>query len=233
MKSTPKHDRSQPATTPDARPADQTPQGQAPGSPASTNGQPPPAPPPTINPFDPAGYRVSQSLAAAAGVKKVLTDLSVCTPKAEWFVRRHPSPEYAMDGWVIDLKDAGEQYLVRWDIVPSLLGEATLKAKSFYLAVTMQGKAFLWAVRREPDEEKQPAKWMRAPLEAVRLAKDHWTRIAWNEATRQHDVSTSNSSVEPVWPDLTFEQVLKLAFRDYMIEGLDHPILRQLRGESR
>jgi hypothetical protein len=36
---------------------------------------------------------------------------------------------------------------------------------------------------------------------------------------------------EPEWPDLTFEQILEIAFRDRFISDLNHPVLRRLRGE--
>jgi hypothetical protein len=184
-----------------------------------------------LDPFDPATYRVSQTLAAAAGVTKHLTELAVTTPNKAWWVRRHPDAKYALPAWVIDLKDEQETYLVLPPLWPSLMGEATFKPKTFYLAVTMQGKAFLWGVRRPVDETKEPDRWMRAPLEAVRLAKDKWTRITWNENTRQHDVVTCESTAEPQWPDLSPRQVLELAFKDFVIKSLDHPVLRRLRGD--
>jgi hypothetical protein len=191
----------------------------------------PDAAPAALDPFDPSTYRVRQTLAAAAGVQKVLAELAVCTPNKAWWVRRHPDPAYALDVWVVELKDDQETYLVLPPLWPSLIGEATFKPKTFYLAVTMQGKLFLWGVRRPADDTKEPNRWMRAPLEAIRLARDKWTRISWNEVTRQHDVATCESAAEPEWPDLPFRELLKLAFRNYVIDTLDHPVLRRLRGD--
>jgi hypothetical protein len=187
---------------------------------------------PQIDPFDPGTYKVSQTLAAAAGVKKHMTDLAVGPPNKAWWVRRHPDPEYSLSTWVIELKDEQETYLVLPPLWPSLVGEATFKPKLFVLAVTMQGKHFLWGVRRPADESKEPDKWMRAPLEAVRLAQERWVRITWNEVTRQHDVATCDSAVEPEWPDLPFRELLKLGFKNYVIDTPDHPVLRRLRGEK-
>jgi hypothetical protein len=201
------------------------------GAPEATGPNPPPGGAKDPDPFDPATYKVAQTLAAAAGVKQHLTDLPVRTPDKSWWSRRHPDPEYALTAWVIELKDEQETYLVLPHLWPHLMGEATFKPKTFYLATTMQGKLFLWGVRRPADDTKDPDRWMRAPLEAVRLAKDKWTRITWNEQTRQHDVVTCDSAVEPDWPDLPFRELLKLAFKNYVIDSLDHPVLRRLRGE--
>jgi hypothetical protein len=185
-----------------------------------------------LDPFDPSTYKLSQTLAAAAGVKKVLTELPVCTPNKAWWVRRHADPGYSLTAWVIELKDMQETYLVLPPLWSSLMGEACFKPKTFHLAVNMQGKLFLWGVRRPADDTKEPDRWMRAPLEAVRLAKDRWTRITWNELTREHDVATCDSDAEPEWPDLPFRDLLKLAFKNYVIDTPDHPVLRRLRGQT-
>src|SRR5262249_30236286 len=77
------------------------------------------------DPFNPATYRASQSLAAAAGVQKHLTELSITTPNKAWWVRRHPDPEFCLLTWVIELKEEQETYLVLPALWPSLMGEAT------------------------------------------------------------------------------------------------------------
>jgi hypothetical protein len=185
----------------------------------------------TLDPFDPETYKVRQSLAAAAGVKKVLTELPVYPPNKAWWVRCHPSPEYAMQAWVLELKDERETFLVLPPLWGKLVGEACFKPKAFYLAVTMQGKLFLWPVRVPADDTKEPDRWMKTPLEAVRLAKEKWTRMSWNEQTRQHDVQTCESTIEPEWPEMPFRSLVELAFKDYVIRDLDHPVLKRLRGE--
>jgi hypothetical protein len=35
-----------------------------------------------------------------------------------------------------------------------------------------------------------------------------------------------------VWPDITFSRMLELGFRGKVIDTLDHPVLRKLRGEA-
>jgi hypothetical protein len=184
------------------------------------------------DPFDPATYRVHQNLGAAAGVQKVMTGLPVYPPNKAWWCRVHPDAAYSLTAWVIELKDPAETYLVLPALYRRLVGEATFKPKTFFLAVNMQGKPFLWPVRRPADDTKEPDKWMRAPLEAVRLARDGWVRISWNEQTRQHDVATCESTAAPEWPDLPFRELLELAFKNFVIDRLDHPVLRRLRGEA-
>jgi hypothetical protein len=37
---------------------------------------------------------------------------------------------------------------------------------------------------------------------------------------------------DPEWPNLTFKEILRIAFRDRFIDTLEHPIVRQLRGQA-
>jgi hypothetical protein len=210
------------ANPPEAPAPEPTPVEAAPEVPADTAE--------ALNPFDPKTYARGLKLDAAAGVQRVLTDLSVRTPDKSWWVRCHPDRWFAAR--VIELKDENESYLVLPHLNRHLVGEPCFKRKSFHLAVTMQGKPFLWAVRR-PEDDKDPDKWMRAPIEAVRLAVTKWTRISWNEVTRQHDVNTCESDAEPEWPDLDIEGLNRIAFKDFIIDKPDHPVLRRLKGQSR
>jgi hypothetical protein len=192
----------------------------------------PPSSPATIDPFDPATYRLQPSFLAAEGVEKHLTELSVRKPDKAWWVRVHPDPGYALNTFVIELREEQETYLVLPPLWQGLHGEPTFTALTLHLAVTRQGKLFLWPVKRPTDPTQEPSRWMRPTLDAIRRATGRWTRIAWNVDTRQHDVQTCKYSAEPQWPDLPFRELLKIAFRDYVIDNRDHPVLRRLRGEE-
>src|SRR5262249_6034888 len=111
-----------------------------------------PEKPAVIDPFDPATYKVAPTLDAAAGVKRHVGELEVRAPASAWWVRVHEDPAYHFSAWTIDLRDRNESYLVPPSIWPDLVGEATFKPRAFFLAVTLQGKPFLWSVRRPADE---------------------------------------------------------------------------------
>jgi len=36
---------------------------------------------------------------------------------------------------------------------------------------------------------------------------------------------------DPEWPDLTFKEIVGLAFKDRVVSSLDHPLVKRLRGE--
>lgn len=185
-----------------------------------------------IDPYSPETYKLAPTLTAAAGVVKVLTDLYVGPPLKQWFVRRHPDAAYSLSTYVIELRDEREEYLVLPHLWPDLMGEACFKPKRYTLAITLQGKLFLWAARLPLDDTKPLARWMVAPLEALRLAQDKWVRLTWNEGTSQHDVAVSKVTKEPEWPTTPFRDLLKLGFGDRVMGSLEHPALKRLRGEA-
>jgi hypothetical protein len=34
-----------------------------------------------------------------------------------------------------------------------------------------------------------------------------------------------------VWPDISFQEILQIAFRDRIVDRADHPLVQRLRGE--
>jgi hypothetical protein len=189
--------------------------------------------PSKLDPLDPATYRQANTLVEAKGVTEVLTEITARSPDKEWWCRVHPDPANSLCTWVVELKSLQkENYLVLPPLWPSLVGEACFKRKSYHLAVTMQGLPFLWSVRQPADDTKEPDRWMVTALEAVRQAKTKWTRLCWDDGQKKHRLSVSQSDAVPRWPELSFKELIRLAFKDYAITSLDHPVLRQLRGEA-
>jgi hypothetical protein len=70
-------------------------------------------------------------------------------------------------------------------------------------------------------------------LEAVELAQKSWVRVSANMDVGGYDVLTATGTIpEPEWPGLSFAEILRIAFRHKLIDSLDHPVLKKLRGED-
>jgi hypothetical protein len=183
------------------------------------------------DPFNPAALRLSQDFRAAIGVKEILASVPVKRPMGEWYCRVHPSDEYALHTYVIELKAEQEVYLVDRTLWPALAGEPTFSPRAIFLATNRQGVNFLWPCRLPGSDGKTPD-WITLPLEAVRQARVAWTRFFWDLEQRRHRIQQALVDLgDPEWPTLTLAQVLKLGFKDRFIATLDHPVLRKLRGE--
>ena len=180
------------------------------------------------DPFDLDNLRLSQSFTETAGVKKLLKTVPVHKPSAQDFVRAHPSADYRMNAPVIELRDDREEYIVAKELVPELVGEFV--NKTLFTTINRQGVTFLWPVRL-PDPDGKDFEWWRSMREAANLAMTQWVRIKANKHLGAYEMFVAESVMsEPVWPEVSFRELIKLAFRDRLITQLDHPVIKRLRG---
>jgi hypothetical protein len=180
------------------------------------------------DPFDLSNLRLSQSFVETAGVKKLLKTVPVHKPNPQDFVRVHPNPEYRENFPVIELKDEREEYVITTALVPELVGEFV--NKTLFTAINRQGVLFLWPVRL-PDPEGKQMEWWRSAREAAELAMKQWIRTKANTSLGAYEMFVAESAMsEPVWPEATYQELIRLAFRDRLISSLDHPVIKRLRG---
>lgn len=183
------------------------------------------------DPYDPASLRLSPDQTATIGVKKVLMAVPVRKPDRSWFVRSHPDEAYRLQTMVLELKEDREIYLVAPSLRPELATEALFKPKMLVTAINRQGVLFLWEVNL-PRPDGRVDHWSRSALEAVGMASTAWVRVAANMSLGAYDVFQANGQLsDPEWPNTTFHDLLRIAFKDRLINSLDHPVLRKLRGE--
>jgi hypothetical protein len=181
--------------------------------------------------FDLANLRLNQSFAETAGVTKLLTTVPVRKPNRQEFVRVHPSADYRADFAMIELKDEREreeEYIVRGDLIGELAGE--IAPKTLFTTINRQGVVFLWPARL-PDPDGRPNEWHRSRREAAEIATTRWVRVEANMALGAYEIRVAESVMaEPVWPESSFQDLIRIAFRDRLITTIDHPVIRRLRG---
>ena len=180
------------------------------------------------DPFDLASLRLNPSFLETAGVKKLLTTVPVKRPSPQDFVRVHSAPEFRENFAMVDLKDDREEYLVHQTILPELTGEVVYK--TVFTAVNRQGVVFLWPIRLPaPDDRK--TEWPRSAREAAELAMTRWVRMKANMSLGAYEITVAESVMaDPVWPELSYPELVRVAFRDRIITTLDHPVIKRLRG---
>ena len=189
-----------------------------------TNGQA------ALDPFDPASLRLDQSFVETSGVKKLLTTVPVRKPNNQDFVRVHPSEDYRLTAAVIELKDDREVYLVLPHVANQLPGEFTPVV--LHTAINRQGVVFLWPVKL-PAPDGKINEWHRSAGEAAEWAMTRWLRVKADMALGAYAMFEASSAIpDPIWPEATFKDLLKIGFRDRLVDGLDHPVIKRLRGES-
>jgi hypothetical protein len=178
--------------------------------------------------FDLEGLRLNKNFTETAGVKKLLTTVPVRMPNPQDFVRVHPGADYRADFAMIELKEEREEYIVRGrDLIGELTGE--IRPKTLFTAISRQGVVFLWPVPL-PVEGKQ-MEWHRSRREAAELGMKQWVRVKSNLSLGAYEIMVAASAMaEPTWPEVTFPELIKIAFRDRLISTIDHPVIKRLRG---
>jgi hypothetical protein len=184
------------------------------------------------DPYDLENLRLPQDFAAAVGVKPVIATIPVKKPSKEWYVRTHPDPAYWLQTAVIELKEDREIYLVVPGLWPELAAEPTFSPRLLISTVNRQGVLFLWPIRL-PGADGKLDDWSRSQFEAVDAAKTQWVRVTANMSLGAYEVSAASGRIaEPSWPEITLQEMVRIAFKDKMISTWDHPVLRRLRGET-
>lgn len=183
-------------------------------------------PPP--DPFDLSTLALSQDFTETVGVKKLLTTVPVRRPNSQDFVRVHSSPDFRRNLLCIDLKDDRETYVVRPEIATQLIGETVMK--TVFTGITRQGVVFLWPVVIPPPDSKTNA-WWQSAREAAELAITRWVRCRADMSLGAYQIfEAEGEPPDPQWPDTPYQELIQIGFRNRLVDHVDHPVIRRLRG---
>ena len=154
--------------------------------------------------------------------------MAIRKPKRQEFIRVHSSPDYRLDVAILDLEEDGESFMVSQELRPELADE--LKRVTLFTTTSRAGALFLWPVRL-PEATGRRNTWAESSRHGAELAMRSWTRLSSNRAAGQYDLAVASATLpDPEWPDLSFREILKLAFQGAIIDSIDHPAIRRLRG---
>jgi hypothetical protein len=183
-----------------------------------------------LDPFNPEALRIDLNIAEGIGVKKAIITVPVRKPNAQDFIRVHPDPAYRLPVAIIELRDERECYLVSPSVAAQIPGEYVFT--TLFTCINRAGVLFLWPVRL-PGTDGRQLDWHRSAAQAAEMAMARWVRIKSNMNLRAYEVYEAATTIpDPVWPELPYKQMLAIAFKDRLVNSLDHSILKQLRGEA-
>lgn len=183
------------------------------------------------DPFDLSNIAVSSVTSEDLGVEKPILVIPVDKPNRQSFFRVHPDPAFGADVRIIKLEAARETYLVTKKVWPSIPGETKLVRLIPY--ITREGGLGLWPVPLLDEYlGKKDNNWAITARAAAEYAETKWVRMSANTQLGRYDVVTSDNIPDPIWPEITFREILEKAFgNDHLIDSLDHPVIRQLQGD--
>jgi hypothetical protein len=191
----------------------------------------PPERPAAPDPFDPESLRLGTDYSEGLGVRKVISTIPNRKPnKSEWF-RVRPGDEWRVETAVLELEKGVERstYLVAQSLRADLSGEIT--PAMLLTCVNRAGDLFLWRVKL-PGPDGRSNTWTDSALQIAKAAETTWCRMVsdMNNGIYTH-FEPRHDLPDPKWPSISFREIIRIAFRDRMIDSLDHPVLRDLRGD--
>jgi hypothetical protein len=185
-------------------------------------------------PFNVAALRLPPSFEQTAGVKKMITTVPVRKPHPQEWIRVHPGEDYRGDFATINLKQDREYYLVVPAMIESLRNELTLI--TIYTVINKAGVVFLWPAPRPSNDGRSPGDtWYRSAHEAAAAAMKRLTRVTPNLGLGAYEIAFSDNPMpdnDPVWPDLSFNELLRIGFEKIgrYVTDFEHPVVKMLRG---
>jgi hypothetical protein len=184
---------------------------------------------PAPDPFDLSKMRLDQSFIETSGVKKLLTTVPVGKPSPQDFMRVHPSPDYRETLAVVELKEDREFYVLYAEIARDMPGEYFMA--TLYAAINRQGVVRIVPVKL-PGPDGKVMEWHRSMAEFAERAMTRWVRVKANMSLGAYELFEASATIpDPTWPEIPFRELLRIAFRDRLVDRFDHPLIKRLRGE--
>lgn len=176
-----------------------------------------------------ADLRRSQDFDDLIGVKKLILTVPISKPRSQHFIRVHPSEEWRTAASLLEDIDARELYYVSPKILSAITEE--LSPRMLFTTINRQGDVSLWPVKIDKDQGK-PNRWNQSALAVAKEAMRSWVRVKSNQSLGAYEAFPATVTLpEPDWPEISFGEIIEIAFRDRKIDTLDHPLINKIRGE--
>lgn len=177
--------------------------------------------------FDPRKMTLNQDFIQMVGVKKEILRVPIQRPPKQAFFMPHPSPDWRIQVAALKTDEDNETYVVDPTMVDELHGEWV--AKILVTCQTRQGGMYLWPVKL-PGPDGRHDSWNESALRIVNEYAGRWIRVVPNMELSAYDVLEPITPLEPPEWTGTPDELLCKAFRDRVIDRVDHPVIKALRG---
>ncbi len=167
-------------------------------------------------------------------VKKVLITVPLRKPGRHDFIRVNPDPDYILDAPIIEHTSEGSLNKQVYWVDPRMRDDlaAELKPVRLFTCVTKRNVLFLWPAKL-PGVTDAGRRWSESALEVAETAKDNWVRMSGNVDLGAYELTVAQGDLgKPDWPDKPFGELIRIAFKGYIIDSPDHPVLLELDGRA-
>lgn len=174
-------------------------------------------------------HRLSQDFEQLAGVKKAIITVPVRKPGKQEFIRVHPDEKMSFQTYALKTDEDNEFYVLKPDLLSGVVEHVFPIA--LFTTINRSGDITLWPIKL-PGPDGKINSWSQSALEATEIAKKEWIRLHSNRSLGAYEPYVAVSSLpDPEWPDMDFQALFKIAFKNHLIGDQEHPVLKSLRGE--
>jgi hypothetical protein len=186
-------------------------------------------PPPPRKHWNAASLRVDPEDESTPGAKPLLLRVPVEKPNPQDFVRVRPEPQHRAITYILEVKEKRETYVVVPAVARMVLKE--VKKVELRICVNLNGAVRLWPVPMPKPDEKSNA-YNESHRAAAEEAEKDWVRV-WSDGKAAQYVAEApiDEQPPPRWPDQTLDDLIDIAFKGRIIDSIDHPVLKALRGQ--
>jgi hypothetical protein len=180
------------------------------------------------NPFSRQALRLDQNYAAALGLRKHVHNVPVDKPPSECWFRVRDDDDFVFDTYLLHIKNGPDRgvYQIGANLLPLFSGERALKPTRLVLCIDRNEELRLWPLRL-PGPDGREDDWMGSALAIAEQAKREWVRLVAGGNGYQ-SLTTKASLPDPAWPELSFDELLELAFKNRRIASATDPVARRL-----
>lgn len=120
-----------------------------------------------------------------------------------------------------------EIYIIKPELMDDLKGDAYVGVATY--AITTKGDSIV-LVSKKPFSENDT--WGQSRMEYLNMSKNNFIRVTADMENNIYKVITMEREVEePEWPTESFEEILTEAFKDRIIDSMEHPVIQELLGK--
>lgn len=171
--------------------------------------------------------RLSSDEAGQIGTEEVLVHVSVRRPTVSEFVRTNPDPAMSL-ATSIFVDAERETYFVAPNARTVLV--AGVKPVLLLPAVNQRGLFFIWPLALGDGTGRRNA-WHETAREAAELSKREWVKLVSDMPAGCYRIYRAKGKLnDPVFPEKSLEELLRLAFKGRVIDDEAHPVVKQALG---
>jgi hypothetical protein len=187
------------------------------------------------DPFNPEAYLLTQDFSEFGARKEVLSRVDCDRFDRDTWFRVHPDPAFRANVCLLSYTDEGETRGKQYLVSPELYTELAERIRPYTLftAISRQKVIRLYPVQLPiPNGGGRGDAWRSSRQEGIERAMTTWVQLVADMQLGAYRIYIAPGKLsEPQWPDdLSFKNLMMIAFRDRLIDDREHPIVRKIQG---